>query len=329
MPNAFVVKTVKHGLPVLGVFEELKAGRARIGWSWLHNLDLRLLHEKIKRGEPLDGDEQDARRCLGFLTRVNPKDYLLYPHQPRRGQFSVVQVTGDYGYSAEQDSLVEDFRSFRPCLLKTPEPVDMDDPDVPSQLSYRMGVPGRFSQISDTSSLLIFLEALASFSNRRQVSSKQARVERIHNELRGKLPEAIHREFSRADLSRNFCSDLFERMGFTPEVQEGPSEAGSDIVVTIGSPLLPNECEFRIGVQVFSYQGRVGESSLRNKLKQLLEGWKDNALDYGVLLTTGRCSEAAVVALHDHNKRNPRKLVRLIEGNELADLFLKHFPPGK
>ena len=79
MSNAFVVKTVKYGLPVLGVFDELKAGRARIGWSWLDNLDLRLLHEKIKRGEPIDGDEQDARRCLGFLTRVNPEDYLLYP----------------------------------------------------------------------------------------------------------------------------------------------------------------------------------------------------------------------------------------------------------
>ena len=56
----------------------------------------------------------------------------------------------------------------------------------------------------------------------------------------------------------------------------------------------------------------VGESAFRDKLKQLLDGWKDNALDYSVLLTTGRCSEPVVVVLHDHNKKPPGKLVRLI-----------------
>ena len=35
MPDAFVVKTVKNGQPVHGVWNELKARRARIGWSWL------------------------------------------------------------------------------------------------------------------------------------------------------------------------------------------------------------------------------------------------------------------------------------------------------
>ena len=118
-------------------------------------------------------------------------------------------------------------------------------------------------------------------------------------------------------------------MGYTPEVQEGPAEAGSDVIVEVNNPLLPGE--FRIGVQVFSYQGPVEEPDLQSKLDQLLHGWETNSLDYGVLLTTGRCSPAAVAALHDHNKHNkenPKRLVRLIEGDELADLFLKYFPPG-
>ena len=116
----------------------------------------------------------------------------------------------------------------------------------------------------------------------------------------------------------------------TPHIyRKGPAEAGSDVVVEVNNPLLPGE--FRIGVQVFSYQGTVEEPALRSKLEQLLGGWEDNSLEYGVLLTTGRCSEAAVAALHDHNKHNkenPKRLVRLIEGDELADLFLKYFPPG-
>ena len=99
-------------------------------------------------------------------------------------------------------------------------------------------------------------------------------------------------------------------MGYTPYIQEGPAEAGWDVVVEVNNPLLPGE--FRIDVQVFSYQGTVEEPALQSKLKQLLGGWEDNSLEYGVLLTTGRCSEAAVEALHDHNKENPKRLVRLI-----------------
>ena len=41
MPRAFVVKTSDDQWPISGVFEELKKGRARIGWSYQDDLDLR------------------------------------------------------------------------------------------------------------------------------------------------------------------------------------------------------------------------------------------------------------------------------------------------
>ena len=330
MPAVYVVKTVHLGQPFPGVFDELKAGRARIGWSYEDNLDLRLLRNKLEQRKPLDGDEQDARRCLGFLTRVKQQDYLIYPHQPRRGMFSVVQVKGEYDYSTKNDGLDEDFRSFRPCLLEKPNPVDMYDEIVSSQLRQRLGRPGRFSEVYETSSFFKFLKDLPE-AGRLQDDENRASVQRIHRELREKLPEAIHQEFSRADLSRKFCSDLFDRMGYTfeVEVQEGPAEAGSDIVVTIDHPLL--EDDFRVGVQAFAYKGTVEESDLQSKLEQLLGGWEYNSLDYGVLLTTGHCSPAAKAALRNHNDNNKERdrRVRLIEGDHLADLFLKYFPPNE
>ena len=324
--TVFVVKAVDEGQPVSGVFDELKAGRARMGWSYQDNLDLRLLLGRIEQGEQLDEDERGAKRCLGFLTEVNLEDYFLYPHQPERGLFSVVQVKGDYKYSTDKDGLGGDFRSLRACSLKTPEPVAMYDEIVPAQLRQRLGRPGRFSQVHDPSSFFSFLEDLP---NRGQLQdgSIRASLRRIHNGLRKNLPDELRKEFGRADLSRRFCSDLFERMGYSAEVQEGPAEAGSDVVVTVGNPFLPDD-GFLIGVQVFAFKGTVEEWSLQEKLEQLLRGWEKNFLDYGVLLTTGRCSEAAVTALHKHNKEKPDRLVRLIEGDELADLFLKHFPPG-
>ena len=240
MPAVFVVKTLKDGEPVEGVFGELQASRARTGWSYLDNLDLRLLRRKIEQEEQLNEDERDAKRCLAFLTRVESGDYLLYPHQPERGKFSVVQVRGEYDYSNKEDGLDEDFRSFRPCLLKTREPVDMYDDIVPSQLRQRLGIPGRFSQVSDTSSLFTFLEDLPK-AGRLQDDSNRVSVQRIHNKLRSILPDAVRREFSRADLSRKFCSDLFKRMGHPFDVQfdvqEGRAEAGSDVGYSRRSPL--------------------------------------------------------------------------------------------
>ena len=85
-------------------------------------------------------------RCLRFLTEVGAGDLLLYSHQPASGQFTVVRVTGDYGYDG---GLGDDFRSFRPCALVTPKPVELYDEIVPSSLRQRMGHRGRLSEVSD------------------------------------------------------------------------------------------------------------------------------------------------------------------------------------
>ena len=111
-------------------------------------------------------------------------------------------------------------------------------------------------------------------------------------------------------------------MGYSYKLQEGPAEAGSDIVLTVGDRFLDKE--FRVGVQIFSYKDSVDELALKEKLEQLLQGWERN--DYGALLTTGRCDEEAKAMLHRHNTDDRQRQVRLIEGDELA--VLQHFPPG-
>ena len=322
MDKAFVVRTEHDGFPVEGVYTQLAAGRARIGWSELDSQDLRVIQLHLEQGHDLDEDQKSATRCLRFLTKVGADDLLLYPHQPARGQFTVVRVTGDYGYDG---GLGENFRSFRPCALVTPKPVALYDEIVPSSLRQRMGIPGRLSEVSDTGPLRDFLDRLPE-SGRVQDGTNRVAVDRIHEKLRKLLPGAIHQEFSRADLSRKLCAELFDRMGYSYELQEGPAEAGSDIVLTVGDRFLLEE--FRVGVQIFSYKDSVDERALGEKLKQLLQGWKRNGLDSGVLLTTGRCDEKAAAMLHRHNTGDRQRPVRLIDSDEFADLFMQHFPPG-
>ena len=118
---------------------------------------------------------------------------------------------------------------------------------------------------------------------------------------------------------------LFERMGYDSDVQERPSEARSDLVAYLGSPLLPDTKKIRIGVRAFAYEGIVTTENLQGKLNQLLAGWEQNKLDYGVLLTTRSCGEDGRNLVADHNKQTPDRQVRLIDGPELADLFRKYF----
>ncbi len=324
MTQAFVVKAIAEGCPVEGVFNELESGRARIGWSYDDKLDLRKIRTKIRTRPITDLDEHEraAKRCLGFLTRVNDGNYLLYPHQPERGQFAVAQVTGAYDY--DDGGLGGDFRSFRPCKLVASRPIY--DEIVPSKLRHRLGRPGRFSEVHDVVPLQNFLQLLSE-PVRILDDTNRVSIGRIHEGLRKHLPTLIQREFSRADLSRGLCRELFERMGYTHEVQEGPTEAGSDIVVTLGDPLLPDD-GVRIGVQVFSYENEVGENALKEKLNQLLRGWKNNDINYGVLLTTGILNDRARVALNFHNERNLSHPVTLVDGESLSNLFLEYFPPA-
>ncbi len=324
--QVWVLKAVEEGTgrPIEGVFDELRQGRARIGWSYEDDLDLRIIQDIRDKGGDHNERQNEAMLCRRFLTEVREGDLLLYPHQPKRDQFSVARVTGDYGYDG---GIGGDFRSVRPCELITETPVDMYDEIVLSSLRRRMGKPRRLSVVNDTGPLKILLDSLSE-AGQIQDGTNRVSIGRIHTKLREGLPDVIRQEFSGADFSRQFCSRLFERMDYDHDVQEGRGEAGSDIVVTVGAPLLPDK-GFRVGVQAFAYEGDVYGESLEGKLSQLLEGWEANKLDYGVLLTTGIPTDEAWAILDSHNKENPQRHVKLIDGNMLADLFLQHFPPAE
>lgn len=326
--SVFVVKTMDKydGQPIPGVFDELEAGYARIGWSWQDNQDLRVINDARENGEPLDEHQQEAVRCIRFLTRPIVGDYLIYPHQPKRNRFSVVEVVGDYDYDDEGGGIGGDFRSVRPCDVIAPN-IDIYDERVPSQFRYRLGRPGRFSQVYDTRPFDSLIQDWdAGEPEQLQDKTNAIRIRRIHNRLRNDLPDALRMEFTQADLSRRFSAELFERMGFTCVVQEGPNEAGSDLVVTVGNPLLIDE--HRIGVQAFAYEGEVEAAKFSEKLEQLVKGWETNNLDFGVLLTTANCNDEIVGILDEHNRNNLNRQIKLIDGDGLADLFLQYFAPG-
>jgi hypothetical protein len=326
MARAFVIKSVSSDVPsyvIPGVFDSLRNGKARIGWSYRNDLDLRTLRERVRVEEwsHLSSEEQDAWACHRFLDDVSIGDYLVYPHQPEYGKFSIAVVAGEYGYLSGEESIEGDFRSFRPCKLLTLQPIDRYDEIVPPRIRTKLGLQGRFYELYDIELLKSVLERI-DHSGKIDAGTAAPRIKRVFDSISQKVSELIQGEFPRHDFSRIFLKELFEAMGYSVLLQEGPTEHGADLVVTIGDDLLPRQ--FTVGVQAFSYEGEISPNALQAKLNQLHEGRARNHLDFGVLITTGSCPGGKKL-IEENNKDNPQQQVRLIDGEQLASLFIQHF----
>jgi Restriction endonuclease len=302
-------------------------GKARIGWSSEDDHDLRLLKDKIGCGEwgGLRPDQQDAAKCIGFLDRVQGGDYLLYPHQPKSNHLLIAQVKdgpdGNYSFSPPDNTLDGDFRSCRGCVLLTPNPVPYNDTILLPYVQSRLGLQGRFYELRGVDTLqftLDKLDCIPRFSP--EPKSIVVRLNRIRDAISPRLPALIQQEFLRQDLSW-FCCELFRKLGYTVQYQEGAGEHGSDLVVEIRSELLPRS--LRIGVQVKSYTDAVSLQTFQHDIQPLIDGWQKNALDYGAYLTTGLCDPKCLEHLQEHNASHADRQVVLIDGSEFARLLIK------
>jgi hypothetical protein len=249
---------------------------------------------------------------------VKLDDYLVYPQLPGRGEFCIASVAGEYGYLTGPP----DFRSFRPCKLLTPDPIEIHDAIVPPTIRRKLGLMGRFYELYDMDLFEQLLGALPQAGKLAEPGGTQ-RVARIFASIVPSVPLLVQKEFPAFDFSRILCRELFENMGYSVQVREGAYDFGTDLFVTVGDDLLPRT--FAVGVQTFAWKGPASLTDLKGKLKQLLEGWTKNGLDFGVLMTTGQCGPEARDLVAEHNKNNPNRLVRLIDGDRVAQLFLTHF----
>jgi hypothetical protein len=231
---------------------------------------------------------------------------------------------GEYQYVSPEQGIEGDFRSVRDCDLVTQAPVNWRDTIVPPVVKYRLGLQGRFYEMKARAQFFSMLSQLDQ-AGVVEGATSEYRLARIAGAIQEHLPNLIQAEFPRQDLSRRLAADLFEGLGYAVEVQEGPYERGADLVVMVGSVLLPDGAERRVGVQVFSYRKSITGEAMAQKLSQLLDGWDENQLDSGALLTTGTLSDEAQAVLDEHDARAGDRPVIVLDGARVAELFLQHF----
>jgi hypothetical protein len=96
------------------IFEDLKNGKARFGWSFQNSADLREIY-KILEDKNWEYGKIDEKRMRfwsmgGFLLDIRRGDYLVYINLPEKGQCAVVQATEEYSF--DEGIYCDDFRSY-------------------------------------------------------------------------------------------------------------------------------------------------------------------------------------------------------------------------
>ncbi len=150
--NAYGVQTAEVGeRPHKDVFESLVGANrskpiARLGWSYWDELDLRKLSKARREGTWKKGQKKEnwdeAWGGHAFYDDVKEGDLLFYRNLPAQGRFTVVKVTGEYGYLKTDG----DFRSYRPCKPMA-ENVQMSDRVVGTRLRTYLRLPRRICKI--------------------------------------------------------------------------------------------------------------------------------------------------------------------------------------
>ena len=134
------------------VWSEAAAGRLRQGWASVDTQNLEVVADLIRRGAPLDDDQQATRRALRMLTSwedgMQVDDLVVAPNLPDYGQVTVFRVSGSYRWEpAAPHRFGERFGHVLPVEL-VGQPIARSSPEISDGLRAILRVQTRLYNIN-------------------------------------------------------------------------------------------------------------------------------------------------------------------------------------
>jgi hypothetical protein len=291
------------------VYEEIKRGKSRFG-MWDQEVSLR--------------EKYHGRN--GFLLRIRKGDWIVHVNSPMYGHCVAVQAVDEYQF----DEGIEcgwgrDFRNYIPVDPDSVVEFERTDRNVaPSVNLSPMRRGQRVLQVDD------FLRSIENV--RANTYSKESECsrgvlhlqERVQDELLPRITQLIH-QMNRSKEFERFLHRIFEMMPNVESIQNGfgwRADHGADLIVSFQNPLVGVSLTSRLVVQAKSYEGDHYDKAA---IDQILEGMEKYGADGGLLITTGRKTEA----LEDHVRQATEKsgkVIDVISGNDVARFVIRYAP---
>lgn len=290
------------------VYESVKAGKSRFGWS---TEDRHSLHIK----EPWS--EWHSRQQ--FLLHISPKDWIVHINVPTYGMCVAAQVTGTYDFD---EGVLGDCRHYIPVDPESVRKFSRRDPNILMEVNLRPR--GRYHRVYAVPE---FFESLDNLKTGKYKPEKGETANELQLKEKGlnKLQEIVD-IIQTTHPNKHLELFMVEVLKQVPDVENvdpngfgWKTDHGADIIVDFKSPL---GFEYKVIVQVKSYTGTHGGTAGVNDLRRGIEEFKGNA---GLLISTARETEKLNEALEKLSKDIDKPISSLC-GIDLARFVLKHAP---
>jgi hypothetical protein len=317
----------EYWIPLL--YEELKKGRARLGWGYYDEADLRKIKAKMeKKGwKSLSEDEKDTWKHTGFIFdyEVQDGDYFIYINMPEYGKCSIVKIVGDnrslYTFSKVWTKEKEDnFRHLISC--KFIGTFDRNSSIVHPFLRRRLGLQGAWYRIrSEEDDKEEFEELLNAI---KEGTKGKSGTERLSGQIDKHLTEIvkeIHHNFP-AHTLEDLILEVYKKLPNVIDVRKGPDINGADLEVEFENGLGAGGLQKRelCAVQVKSYKGEMDSTRAIEDIKKAFRS--NPGYTCGLIISTAQnITEDFEKEL---DKLREEKYVDILFGKDLAYLLTKY-----
>lgn len=297
------------------VYESLKAGKSRFGWSQKDEHDLRI---------PNNWTEWHSWQR--FLLEIKPGDWIVHINTPDYGHCVAVQVESAYEF--DEGLQCEWGTDFRHCFRINKETLidfDRNDPNVLPTVNLRPRQ--RYHRVHNVKDFLASLDNLR--KNRVSLKDNETREEFHLREstapyLAG-IAELIH-SMNKSKHLEGFLAKVFRKIPCVVHVRENGSgwgtDYGADLIVETKHSIGNLDFENKIVVQIKSYEGKHYDLDAVEQIKTAIEKFGASA---AMLLSTASQTDALENRILEvANELDVR--IDLIAGDDLARFVIRNAP---
>mgnify|MGYP006416544863 CR=1 FL=1 len=297
------------------VYESVKAGKSRFGWSQRDEHDL-----------GLKDNWTDWHSKQLFLLQIRERDWIVHINTPVWGKCIAARVLSEYAFD---EGLACDWGyDFRHCFevdVSSVTEFDRRDPNVLPSVNLRPRQ--RYHRIYAVDD---FLESIANLREGRVDLCDGERREEYHLKDKtsmylSEITRLIHETHRGKNLER-FLAKVFRGMPAVVDVNENGfgwgTDHGADLIVTLQSALGNLQFDSRIIVQVKSFEDSHRDTEA---VEQVREGINKYSGTAGMVITTGEKTEELENKIGEVSNELGCSIA-LLAGEDVARFVVKNAP---
>lgn len=305
------------------VYESLKNGISRFGWSWFDTANLRTLTDKSF--ERMSPDEQNVFKKASFLLGIRTGDWVVHINVPNWGTCTAAKVSEEYHF----DDKVNSISDFRHCLkieMSSLIEFNRNSSSIHPVISRKLKLRGRYWRLYNQEEFLMSIENLknhVTFGD--DFSVGVSFLKQAMNPMFAELGAKVHLTHPEKKLEALFV-EIFKNVPGVREVKANGSgwgtDFGADIIVRYeaGLNILNLSKEETLVIQVKSYEGVHVETNAVDQIKVAIDRFDADA---GLIITTAESSDDLDESI-ELLSQQINKPIALLAGKDVAKFLLKH-----